>query len=60
RRIRHDIRRTGSTHMPDAPAYRAYRQGKSRLFSLADTRRPDKEFYAASGKLQQITFNHAF
>ncbi|MDI1406191.1 hypothetical protein OCU89_11280, partial [Escherichia coli] len=42
RRIRHEIRRTGSTHMPDAQAYRAYREGKLRLFALADTCRPDK------------------
>ncbi|WP_212569551.1 hypothetical protein, partial [Escherichia coli] len=60
RRIRHEIRRTGLTHLPDAPAYRAYRRGKPRLFALADTRRTDKAFYAASSKLQQTTFNHAF
>ncbi|WP_225385761.1 hypothetical protein, partial [Escherichia coli] len=60
RRIRHEIRRTGLTHLPDAPAYRAYRRGKPRLFALADTRRTDKAFYAASSKLQQITFSHAF
>ncbi|MDD9751036.1 hypothetical protein, partial [Escherichia albertii] len=37
-------RRTGSTRLPDAPAYRAYRQGKPRLFALADICRPDKAF----------------
>ncbi|HGC4118415.1 TPA: hypothetical protein ACIYKP_004170, partial [Escherichia coli] len=59
RRIRHDIRRIGLTHMPDAPSYRVFRESRDYLRWQIPVGRI-RRFYAASGKLQQTTFNHAF